>query len=528
MHDFLQINMSDCQWQKDNLSDLISSFPREIQGLLGYLNSSTCDSHSFKRFYEEKTEICWITFVNHLIKNFPVVIRHVNLYFKPKLLLFPLHLQRNILSILLSNAGNIPIESLRKLDEILNEWKEQMNEWTRTIHKLLKVKIAELQNEDCKNETMVYVDVFTDKSRPQFQELCTKIKSVAFDNVQDTNISWAVVESSDTAHCTLNDVCTDNSLQKISVDVHDDCEKPMDVDMEIIDPGVQILHTTSTANSNILPEPPTELHILDDKSGTELQSKLKRLQEIIQTELSTETSQVPNDLQNELQVFVELPGVEMEDACNFLGLSDLCNENTVAILIQAFVKINPEPSYQNTNIFALKVILPSLQKISCPVSRLLGNSVMMFCEKFSSIACNLLFQLLINPSLNTFQADFICKVIREKFNNNSKMLLMLLDRNNSMGAGSFYWNELIVTIVQAIVDSNVISEQETLHTKFVNVLEMNATGMAKSLKFAKLVVSIIRKYGQLVSTHKQSFITILDRNETFLKKSGMALLKNIK
>lgn len=531
--------MSDFSSQTNFICKLISSFPTENQGVLGNLNSRSCNNNTFKWILEQNSEFCWVIFVNHLTKDFPIVV-HNNLHFKPKLLLFPLHLQRNIVSMILENVCLITIEALQELDETMDEWKGHLDEWMETMHKLLKVKIKELENEKSVNESVVYVDVITEKSKTQFNKLCEKFRSC--NNVEvASQISWSLIDST-RKECTLADehVNSDDSLELIpNLNDEEDEFAAMDVDVQIVNPCVQeVLSTTFTTqgdknNSNQLPEPPADLDMdeIIDEDNFALHTKLKPLQEFIQELSSTEKlAQDNNALQSRLQVFNELSSTEMEQACVFLQLSSLSSENTVAVLCQAFVKVEPEPSYQNTNIFALKCVLPCLQKLESSVSRLLGNGVKMFCEKYPTTSCNSLFiQLLVNPSFNSFQADIICKIIKDKFNSDciNRLFGLILDTPNSAEGGEFYWSEDIVTVLQTIIDSKANLDKELLDTKYVDTLKVNATVLSKSLKFTKLVLATIRKYGSLVSVHKQSFISILDRNETFLKKAGMASLKKI-
>lgn len=550
--------MTDLVSERSFQEKLILSFPPEFQGLLGRLNSRFFDNNSCERMFNEMVDFCWITFVKHLIQEFPICLNN-NLYFKSKLLLFPLHLQRNLLSLLLSGASRIPCASLQELDEILDKCKGNMDEWLKTLHKLLKVRIK-INNQDCTEQRVVHIDIATEKSKTRFLKLCEEMESES-SGKSDQQMPWDVIGYKESNTKNTDSVeCRDLAEEQIKDNTKDiDDAMEIDDDVQVIE---QVTVTDEKSSQALLPEPPDDFMVEmigDDEAlktndteflvdepdpqtninntsnnndnCTALQSKVKPLQDILQDMVSLDTIQSDNSgLQNAIQVFNELSSAEMEYACQFLNLNNLPNENTVSILCQSFLKLEPEPSYQNTKTFASHCILPCLTSLQSAASRLLGNIVLEFTNKHTNAACDSLFiTLLTSRDLNSFQADMICKVIKEKLNNNSanRLFQHLLETKLTPDLELFLWSDNVVRVIQAIVDSNAILDKELLQVKYLECLKINSTNMAKSLRFTKLILATIKKYGGLVSMHKQTFVNILERNGTFLKKAGLASLKKI-
>lgn len=107
------------------------------------------------------------------------------------------------------------------------------------------------------------------------------------------------------------------------------------------------------------------------------------------------------------------------------------------------------------------------------------------------------------------------------------VLEKILDtRFNSQGS-SFKWSEDTVTVLQSIINLKFDIFDKPLFEKFAVTLEQQAPFMGKSLKFAKLLLAIIAKYGLHVKEHHDLFARVLQNNDTFLKKAGISALRKV-
>ena len=106
------------------------------------------------------------------------------LFFKPKLLLLPLNMQRNTLAFILQQSNVLPSESLEKLIVSLEEIKE-LKDWRAAYVNILQSKVNDLkkvQREklnrsdqgDREDINFFYLNCITEESKSRFDELIKK------------------------------------------------------------------------------------------------------------------------------------------------------------------------------------------------------------------------------------------------------------------------------------------------------------------------------------------------------------------
>lgn len=89
------------------------------------------------------------------------------------------------------------------------------------------------------------------------------------------------------------------------------------------------------------------------------------------------------------------------------------------------------------------------------------------------------------------------------------------------------WNEAVLSIIHSLLDSKPDLSEE-LFTQFTEQLVSQGPQFTKSVKFAKMMLTVLTKYSSRVTAaHKHSLCGCLLLNETFLKKSLQAALKRI-
>ncbi|XP_061555296.1 Fanconi anemia group E protein-like [Phycodurus eques] len=89
------------------------------------------------------------------------------------------------------------------------------------------------------------------------------------------------------------------------------------------------------------------------------------------------------------------------------------------------------------------------------------------------------------------------------------------------------WSETLLSIIHSLLDSKPDINDE-LFTQLTEQLVSQARQFTKSVNFAKIMLTVLTKYGSLMNaSHKHSLAGCLMLNETFLKRSLQALLKRI-
>ena len=612
-------------------ASVISSFPAEWQGVFGVLNSETYPLYTATNWLRErladqtKTSIPphWTNLVNHLSSEFPSLnVDEVS--FKPKLLLLPLNLQKNVLTLIIYHFKEIQLEIVEKLVRVLDTFSPELSDWTCILYKQLKARvITQLLNNkkgltsgrhrcqpavypstespmipNSHEQSIVYGDTVSAESRDKFDEICKKL-SVAnppvsypgFNKVRWLSLenefvhkSWKSKQKSVEANsgdeandivekdsCVnalkpealeldkdvvpMNDsnkfVTRDTHTELICVDEDDDDDDDDDgggddngSDGDGADehsrpkrPKVMSEPETDVFNGISVPLPPDAISDRDIEADVSaelsamsksLMDRVSPLMALLQSTDSGTDSTISKQLRLQLGLLCECSSTEMEIACKCLNLSSVTEQSAV-LLCQQFVDMETEPSYGNTVVFAHYTILPKLEGLEQPAARVLFATIMAFGKKFPRAFCDgVAVKLLTGNKLGTFQTDIICKVIKDAFGLEAvkHILNEILKPDRNLPNGS--WSENIVTIVQTIVDTNVDIGSISF-ARFSQVLELNSLPLAKSLKFAKLILAVINKYGHHVVEHSKVFENILDSNATFLKKAGrMALRKLIK
>lgn len=570
----------------DNLLEvLISSFPKEWRGVFAALDSEHLPVQAAifwlrkKSSNEMLSEIPpnWENFIDHLLSDFPVVLKD-KLFFRPKILLLPLNIQRNTLGFISQRSYSIPLETLDKLVQRLRKFSVELEGWRVTHVKILESKVNELKRSNIKGvddesgtdntgKDLCYTDIVTKESKSRFDELVKK-NDVA---KSSRTIPW-FSHVLDTAKRKEGSIISDDSSYRdykaAEQDDFDMVDLTSDVDLQSktllhrINPGsphnfddsdIEIIEVTENSSKQIktadsidvnfreltVPLPPEHLiidgeddpeHLIKEEASATnsklsdtLQLKVSALQNLLTGQELKE-----GNFSDELNIFSFCSSLEMEHVCNQLELKSI-EESTAISLCTQFALLPTEPSFGNAAIFATHCLLPKVQELKQTASRALFTAASLFAKKHSRAFCHGVVQGLIQESnLNTPQVDLVNKVVKDCFSRDTRIHLLELifaTKSDSQGC-PFSWSEDIISIVQTVVDLKPDFSSD-LFESFTGVLEQQSCHLSKSLKFAKILLAVIKTYGEHVSMHFNTFVRILEGNDTFLKKAGLSSLTKV-
>ena len=570
----------------DNLLEvLISSFPKEWRGVFAALDSEHLPVQAAifwlrkKSSNEMLSEIPpnWENFIDHLVSDFPVVLKD-KLFFRPKILLLPLNIQRNTLGFISQRSYSIPLETLDKLVQRLRKFSVELEGWRVTHVKILESKVNELKRSNIKGvddesgtdntgKDLCYTDIVTKESKSRFDELVKK-NDVA---KSSRTIPW-FSHVLDTAKRKEGSIISDDSSYRdykaAEQDDFDMVDLTSDVDLQSktllhrINPGsphnfddsdIEIIEVTENSSKQIktadsidvnfreltVPLPPEHLiidgeddpeHLIKEEASATnsklsdtLQLKVSALQNLLTGQELKE-----GNFSDELNIFSFCSSLEMEHVCNQLELKSI-EESTAISLCTQFALLPTEPSFGNAAIFATHCLLPKVQELKQTASRALFTAASLFAKKHSRAFCHGVVQGLIQESnLNTPQVDLVNKVVKDCFSRDTRIHLLELifaTKSDSQGC-PFSWSEDIISIVQTVVDLKPDFSSD-LFESFTGVLEQQSRHLSKSLKFAKILLAVIKTYGEHVSMHFNTFVRILEGNDTFLKKAGLSSLTKV-
>uniref|UniRef100_A0A3Q3D9K4 FA complementation group E n=1 Tax=Hippocampus comes TaxID=109280 RepID=A0A3Q3D9K4_HIPCM len=204
--------------------------------------------------------------------------------------------------------------------------------------------------------------------------------------------------------------------------------------------------------------------------------------------------------------------------CGELRLSDLA-EHALPQLCNCILALSPDLSFSTALTLIKNLLLPRVLALFEPASRCLVSVVMSFCSRYTRSMCHgLIGPLLEQENLGSAQAELLNKLIEGCIDSHNRLFVMTL---------KISWNDTLLSIIHSLLDSEPDMNEE-LFTQLIEQLVSQALPFTKSVNFAKTMLTVLTKYGNLVNaSHKQSLSGCLMLNETFLKKSLQAVLKRI-
>ena len=572
------------------LDTLISSFPKEWRGIFAALNSEHLPVQAAKFWFQKKLSndrLCdippnWTDFINHLASDYPVVLND-KLFLRPKILLLPLNIQRNTLAFILHQSSFLPSESLQKLVDSCSKHSTELKGWRATYVNILQSKVNDLKRSkseaiecrgqsNCEKTNFLCCSGITEESKSRFEELIKKNQmskssrtipwlSQGRDNEMrkgdgdmsekhraiyrdDEGVDQDDIDMVDlTTMCATEDVDlqTKTTPQKAHPETSHDID---DSDIEIIDVTESPKHNTNVNMKTpelTVPLPPEHLIIdaedvteqlitgqgaaADTKHSDALHLKISALKSFL---TSLEAKEDNNYFSNELDIFLTCSSLEVEYICNQLHLKGI-QESSAISLCTKFIDLQTDPSFGNAYIFATHCLLPKVQELKQAPSRALFMAANLFAKKHSRAFCDgVIVKLVQGSDLHTPQVDLVNKIVKDCLSEDTRSYLLeviFAIKTDSQGC-PFAWSENTVSVVQTMVDLKP-EFSSNLFATFSGVLEQQSRYLSKSLKFAKMLLAVIRTCGQLVSVHYNTFLHILEGNDTFLKKAGFSALHKV-
>lgn len=225
---------------------------------------------------------------------------------------------------------------------------------------------------------------------------------------------------------------------------------------------------------------------------------------------STEIFKVLNDCD---------PG-QVEVLCSMLSLPDL-PEQTLPKLCSSILAPSPDFSYSTAATLVKSLLLKKVLSLSEPASRCLVTAVTSLCSRYPRPMCHALIgPVLEEKNIGNPQAELLNRLIEGCLDSHYRLLVLQM-------TFKITWSETVISIIHSLLDSKPDLSEEVF-TQFTEQLISQSPQFTKSVKFAKMMLTVLTKYNSHVTAaHKHSLHGCLMLNETFLKKSLQAALKRI-
>ncbi|XP_047449257.1 Fanconi anemia group E protein [Mugil cephalus] len=234
-------------------------------------------------------------------------------------------------------------------------------------------------------------------------------------------------------------------------------------------------------------------------------------------ESQTEWDQSSTDV---FKVLNDCDPSQMEVLCSMLSLPHL-PEQTLPKLCSSVLALPFDLSYSTASTLIKSLLLEKVLSLSELASRCLVSAATSLCSQYPGPVCHALIgPVLEEKNLGHPQAELLNRLIEGCLDSHYRLLLIQV-------TFKIAWSEPVLSIIHCLLDSKPVLNEE-LFTQFTEQLVGQCPHFTKSVKFAKMMLTVLTKYsGHVTAAHKHSLSSCLMLNETFLKKSLQAALKRI-
>uniref|UniRef100_A0A1A7WM37 Fanconi anemia, complementation group E n=1 Tax=Iconisemion striatum TaxID=60296 RepID=A0A1A7WM37_9TELE len=222
--------------------------------------------------------------------------------------------------------------------------------------------------------------------------------------------------------------------------------------------------------------------------------------------------------ENVFNVLNECDPGQVEMFCSMLRLPEL-PEHTLLKLCNSILSVSPDLSYSTAATLIKSLLMEKVLSLSEPASRCLVTAVMSLCSRYPRPVC----QAMIGPMLEDKnigfpQAELLNRLMESCLDSHYKQLVLQMTFRIS-------WSEAVLSIIHSLLDSKPVLNED-IFSEFTEELVRQSPQFTKSVKFAKMMLTVLTKFSSHVSpAHKHALTSCLNLNETFLKKSLQAALK---
>ncbi|XP_023847571.1 Fanconi anemia group E protein [Salvelinus sp. IW2-2015] len=270
----------------------------------------------------------------------------------------------------------------------------------------------------------------------------------------------------------------------------------------------------------VIPEPAVEPQPATGSPSDALPENVKasipQIKEILESEMEWDQSSV-----DVFKVLNDCDPSQVEILCRMLSLSEM-PEQTLPQLCSCLLELSPDLSHSTAATLIKSLLLGKVLSLSEPASRCLVTAVTSLCSRYPRPTCHALIgPVLEEGQTGSAQAELLNRLIEDCLDPHYRLLVFQMTIKG-------IWCEGLLSVIHALLDKKLELNEE-LFTLFTDQLSSQAPHFTKSMKYAKMMLTVLTKYNTHVTVaHKHTLSCCLSSNETFLKKSLQAALKRIK
>ncbi|XP_029013353.2 Fanconi anemia group E protein [Betta splendens] len=234
-------------------------------------------------------------------------------------------------------------------------------------------------------------------------------------------------------------------------------------------------------------------------------------------ESQTEWEQSSTDM---FKVLNDCDPAQVDLLCSTLRFSEL-PEHTLPILCSGVLALTPDLSFSTAATVIRSLLLEKVRSLSESASRCLVSTASSLCSRYPRPMCHALIGPVIEDvNIGNAQVELLKRLIEDCLDSYYRLLVFQMTLRVK-------WSEAMLSIIHSLLDSKPDLNEE-LFTQFIEHLASQGSQFTKSMKFAKMMLTVLTKYTSNVNTaHKHTLNGCLVLNETFLKKSLQSALKRV-
>ncbi|XP_030077541.1 Fanconi anemia group E protein isoform X2 [Microcaecilia unicolor] len=519
---------------------LLGRFDRPSRLLLHVLMSGSWGSLAACKFLRRirtgqepgKRPFCWRTFTETLCRKEPTLEGpEKTLILKPVLLLLPLLCQRNLLSLLHAIHSVVPRDCLHRVLQTISQ-DTSCDPWM--------VAYRDLFQRDLGEGSYSALLPLSDTCQQQLKNMCQKLATAGMGRVDcKRQLSWfkdtccesdpECAKSAESQSSRKRKRSPEENLSLSSCD--SETEGPTKWSRSVGDGMVfepfgghasQTVATAADKDKNIVVDVPVLQMVQEQKSSARQDSSQSEKAQVLPDFIKSSVPRLKELLQTETDIsdVVAPPELQVLNECEPAQLSEL-SEQSVLHFCTRLQTLTPDLSFSSARILTTSLFLHRVLSLTEPASRLLISTLTLFCSKYAgSICCGLINPILQSPERGSLQLELLCRMIEECLEPEH---LVLVFRQ----VLEVPWSEQDISVLHALLGKKVVLSPDHFDL-LIRHLCQRAPEFTKSVKFAKLMLTVLTKYQSCITTaHWSPLASALTLNDTFLRKSLQATLKRL-
>ncbi|KAJ0064196.1 hypothetical protein NL108_001517, partial [Boleophthalmus pectinirostris] len=162
-------------------------------------------------------------------------------------------------------------------------------------------------------------------------------------------------------------------------------------------------------------------------------------------------------------------------------------EHVLPKLCSSVLALSPDLSFSTATTFIRSLLLEKIVSLSEPASRCLVTTVTSLCSRYPRPMCHALFEhVLEDKNIGNLQADLLNKLVEGCLDSHYRLLVLQM-------TCKVQWTEAVLSIIHCLLDSK-LDINEDLFTQFTEHLMSQSYELIKSVKFAKMFLTVLTKY----------------------------------